>query len=194
MLFSQAIMPVHRSVAGPRQHTSVSPQRDPFKNANNGYEEHYVLGKRMRDDQNIRISAKPGKLFCDIFGSSTPAQVHEAWLPDLLNHLAQCSDHAQEENIETPSEITLSKAKHFLEIISSCVKDRPEIYLMTERRIAVDFRVPASRCGALFVIEHDGSGVLYYRSERSRGRLRVDDSSDLLNEGGLIALKRVGIR
>ncbi len=119
--------------------------------------------------------------------------MHEAWLPDLLNELAQCSDYAQEEDLEAPSEITFYKVKNFLEKIFSYVKDRPEIYPMTERRIAIDFRVPASKCGALFVIEHDGSGVLYHRTERSRGRLRVDDSADFLNEGGLMEFKRVGI-
>ncbi len=61
-----------------------------------------------------------------------------------------------------------------------------------ECSIAIDFRIPERLSGVLFVFEQHGSGVLFHRTENSKGRLCVDDASDLLCEGGFEALKRVG--
>lgn len=116
------------------------------------------------------------------------------WLAELLNELTECPAYAQDEDMAEPSDIALAKAKQLLEEISSYVIDRPDIYPMQERCIAIDFRSPESKSGVLFVIEQDGSGALYRRTENSRGRLRVDDAADLLSEGGNVELKRAGIR
>ena len=116
------------------------------------------------------------------------------WLAELLNELTECPAYAREDDMAEPSDIALAKAKQLLEEISSFVVDRPEIYPMQERCVAIDFRGPESMSGVLFVIEQDGSGALYYRTENSRGRLRVDDAADLLDEGGAMELARIGIR
>ena len=116
------------------------------------------------------------------------------WLAELLNDLTECPAYARDEDIAEPSDIALAKAKQLLEEISSCVIDRPDIYPMQERSVAIDFRGPESKSGVLFVIEQDGSGALYYRTENSRGRLRVDDAANLLDEGGAMELARIGIR
>ena len=121
--------------------------------------------------------------------SSFPAE----WLAELLNELTEIPEYAQEDDMAEPSDIALAKAKQLLEEVSICVLDRPEIYPMHERRIAIDFRIPERKSGVLFVIEPDGAGVLFHRTENTRGRLRVDDAADLLNEGGFKELKRVGI-
>ena len=118
------------------------------------------------------------------------------WLTDLLDELGRCPEYAKEEDIDILSEIALAKAKQFLEEVSCHVNDRPEIYPMEEEEccIAIDFRVSEKKSGILFVIEHDGSGKLFHRTENSSGILRVDDASDLLKEGGFLELDRVGIR
>lgn len=128
------------------------------------------------------------------FESTTSLRNFGAWLQESLQELAACSSHAQEEEIDEPSELALAKAKELLEKVANYVVDRPEIYPMQESSIAIDFRDPGSKSGVLFLIEHDGSGVLFHRTSNSKGRLRVDDAADLLKEGGISELKRVGIR
>ena len=128
------------------------------------------------------------------FGFLTKSPFSAEWLEELLNEFKEFSAYAQDEDIEEPSEVALSKAKNLLKEISFYVFDRPDVYPMQERCIAIDFRGPESKSGVLFVIEQDGSGALYRRTENSRGRLRVDDAADLLSEGGIMELKRVGIR
>lgn len=127
------------------------------------------------------------------FESLASSPIRAKWLAELLNELKEIPEYAQEDDMAEPSDIALAKAKQLLEEVSKCVLDRPEIYPMHERRIAIDFRIPERKSGVLFVIEQDGAGVLFHRTENTRGRLRVDDAADLLNEGGIKELKRVGI-
>ena len=113
-------------------------------------------------------------------------------LTELLNELAECPAQAKEEDIAEPTKIALANAEQLLIKVSCYVRERPEIYPMEERSVAIDFRIPKSKSGVLFVIEQDGSGSLFHRTENARGRLRVDDAADLLNEGGMMELKKAG--
>ena len=116
------------------------------------------------------------------------------WLQASLEELEECPNQASEEGLEQPSKVGLSKAKKFLENLSAYVTERPDIYPMDEGSIAIDFRGSEKMSGVLFLVEKDGSGALFHRTKTSKGRLRVDDAEDLIQEGGLSELKRVGIR
>ncbi len=116
------------------------------------------------------------------------------WLEASLNELEECSACAVDEGLKEPSELGLTKARKLLETVSTRITNRPDIYPMDEGSIAIDFRNPESKSGVLFLVEQDGSGVLFHRTESSKGRLRVDDAADLLREGGFLELDRVGIR
>ncbi len=128
------------------------------------------------------------------FGLTNPLRDYGSWLQESLQDLAECPCHAQEEEMDEPSNLALVKAKDLLEKVANYVVDRPEIYPMQQSCIAIDFRNPDSKSGILFLIEQDGSGVLFHRTSDSKGRLRVVDAANLLKEGGLRELKRVGIR
>ncbi len=117
-----------------------------------------------------------------------------SWLEESLNELAACPTDALDEGLEEPSESGLKKAKHLLQDVSCYVTEQPDIYPMDEGAIAIDFRTPEADAGVLFLIEQNGSGALFHRTRNSKGRLRVEDAADLLREGGLRELERVGIR
>lgn len=128
------------------------------------------------------------------FGLATSVATTAAWLEASLNELEECSASALDEGLEEPSELGLTKAKKLLKTVSTRVTDQPDIYLMDEGSIAIDFRNPESKSGVLFLVEQDGSGALFHRTKNSKGRLRVHDAADLLQEGGFLELERVGIR
>ena len=128
------------------------------------------------------------------FGLLASSPTFGMWLTDSLQELAECPAYAHDEDIAKPSDVAFAKAQQLLEEVSCYVMDRPDIYPMEERSIAIDFRRPESKSGVLFVIERDGSGALFHRTANSKGRLRVDDAANLLGEGGVMELKRVGIR
>ena len=127
-------------------------------------------------------------------GLAAPVAAPAAWLEASLNELEECSAYALDESLEEPSELGLTKAKKLLKTLSTCVTDRPDIYPMDEGSIAIDFRNPESKSGVLFLVEQNGSGALFHRTKNSKGRLRVDDAADLLQEGVFLELERVGIR
>ena len=127
-------------------------------------------------------------------GPATSSKNFGDWLDETLDELEDCPSYAQEDEIDEPSEVALNKARELLKKFSYIVIDRPEIYPMQDSTIAIDFRSSHSRSGVLFVIERDGSGALYHRTASSTGRLRVDDASDLIKEGGMQQLKRAGIK
>ena len=127
-------------------------------------------------------------------GLATSVATTATWLEASLNELEECSACAVDEGLEEPSELGLTKARELLETVSTRITDRPDIYPMDGGRIAIDFRNPESKSGVLFLVEQNGSGVLFHRTKSSKGRLRVDDAADLLREGGFLELDRVGIR
>ena len=114
------------------------------------------------------------------------------WLSDSLKELTECPLCARDDDIPEPSELALVKAKQLLEEVSAYAIDRPDVYPMEEGSIAIDFRNPDSKSGVLFLIEQDGSGALFHRTNHSKGRLRVHDAADLLREGGTMELKTDG--
>ena len=130
----------------------------------------------------------------DHLGQAAPLRNRGVWLQELLLELAECPSCAREDEMDEPSDLALSKAKELLEEVANYVSDRPEIYPMQQSSIAIDFRDADSKSGVLLLIEEDGSGALFHRTGNSKGRLRVDDAADLLKEGGIKELKRVGIR
>ena len=117
-----------------------------------------------------------------------------AWLQESLTELSECPSCALEDEMDEPTDIALDKAKNLLEKIAKHVIDQPDVYPMQDSSIAIDFRSPNGKNGVLFLVERDGSGVLFYRTSNSKGRIRVDDATDLIKEGGIRVLKRVGIR
>ena len=210
--------------AGARRNLRIDPQGGSFENANTaGYFRSYtphaprpavranlahrsfrirdIRGASSVEDQLYRNSAEAQ--FEPYISGSFPlaTRVSESavpnfgvWLQELLQELAECPSYAHEEEMDGPSDVALVKAKELLEKVANYVIDRPEIYPMQQRSIAIDFRDPGNKSGVLFLIEQDGSGVLFHRTGNSKGRLRVDDAADLLKEGGIRELKRVGIQ
>ncbi len=128
------------------------------------------------------------------FGLATSLPIFGDWLQESLQDLTECPSYALEEEMDEPSDVALAKAKELLEKVANYVIDRPEIYPMRQSSIAIDFRDPDNKSGVLFLIEQDGTGALFHRTGNSKGRLRVDDAADLLKEGGIRELKRVGIQ
>ena len=126
--------------------------------------------------------------------SDTSTETKTTWLEEALRELAACPTYAVDEDLEIPSTLGLMKAEQVLKEISISVRDQPDIYMMDEGNIAIDFRNSKSQSGVFFLIEKDGSGALFHRTQKSKGRLRVDDAADLPSEGGLQELKRVGIQ
>ncbi len=117
------------------------------------------------------------------------------WLEEALRELDVCATDTVTEDFDRPSELGLEKAERILNKISSCgVSDQPDIYLMDEGSIAIDFRNPEGRSGVFFLVEKDGSGALFHRTQKSKGRIRVNDAEDLLDESRLQELTRAGIR
>ncbi len=115
------------------------------------------------------------------------------WLTDSLLELDECPTLAQEEELDLPSDLAIDKTASFLTEVSKYPVEQPDVYPMQESSIAIDFRNPHLPIGVLFLIEHDGSGVMFYGSQKSKGRTQVRDASDLLDEGGLHELQRAGI-
>ncbi len=146
----------------------------------------------------IQMLAASNSIFVDSTShSELAASLPEIgdWLTELLEDLAECSSCAEEEEITEPTDLALDKARQLLEELANNMVDRPEIYPIQESGVAIDFRGPRSSDNmALFVIEQDGSGVLYHRTSNSRGRLQVDDATALIEEGGVEVLRRLGIR
>ncbi len=118
----------------------------------------------------------------------------EAWLTDALSELAACPDRAVDEGLDEPSSLGLTKAEALLRQIAGHIEDQPDIYPMDEGSIAIDLRNPDVKSGVLFLIEENGSGALFYHTQKSKGRVRVDDAVNLLGEGRWLEIKRVGIR
>ena len=137
-------------------------------------------------------STGPALSFTD-FGRAASVETNALWLKEALIELAACPIDALDEGLEDPSQLGLEKAEQLLREISCHIDERPDIYPMDEGSIAIDFRNPERKSGILFLVERDGSGAFFDRTNNSKGRLRVYDAADLLPEGGLMELKRVGI-
>ncbi len=116
------------------------------------------------------------------------------WLKDALEELSDCPEAAVEEGMDEPSALGLQKAEAVLRGMSGLVEERPDIYPMDRGAIVIDLRSPGSGSSVLMVIEHDGSGALFYRTSRKKGRVRVDDAVDLLSEAGLLEIGKAGGR
>ena len=133
-------------------------------------------------------------VYFEEFSALSRERGREAWLGSTLGELATCEDQSLEDGIEKPSALALQKAKELLEALAGHVEEQPSIYPMDERNIMIDFRNPDVRGGVLFLIEDGGGGVCFSRTQKSKGRVRVEDAADLLSEGGLLEISKVGIR
>lgn len=198
--------PPRRNTRSPdaRQATRASRQREPWENANSFFQTSSsaptMISKQYRNGPH-----QPMRPFgqSDRHMAAYPSEDHQApsleagndtWLEDTLTELADCPDQAADEGLNEPTELGLTKAGRFLEMVSRHVGERPEVYPMDEGSIAIDFRSSENRSGVLFLVERDGSGAFFSRTPKSKGRFRVDDAEDLLDEGGLLEIWRVGIR
>ena len=120
--------------------------------------------------------------------------VSRQWLAETEKQLDDCSSCAAEEELPPPSTIAIARTRELLQQFSTSITSQPDIYPMDESNIAIDFRTPDGGSSVLFVVDQDGSGVMFYRTEGVRGRIRVDDASQLIGEGAIAKLRRVGIR
>ncbi len=128
------------------------------------------------------------------FQEVVPEIVENSWIGDALNDLDKCPTEALDEGFVEPSEVGLAKAKKVLKHISTYILEQPEIYPMDEGAIAIDFRNPRLKSGLFILIEFDGSGALFYRTDKLRGRMRVSDALDLLVEADLSKFEKLNIR
>ena len=198
----------------------VDQQRDAFKNANTGIKfaavdrshshgiypnsmgNNYLLQKTAETQFQTHISDfRP--LTTRILATATPAFISSlinpspevgAWLQESLTELSECPSCAIEDEIDEPTKIAMTKAKKLLEKMARHVIEQPDVYPMQYSSIAIDFRSPYGKNGVLFLVEQDGTGVLFYQTSSSKGRIQTNDATDLLEEGGLRELKRVDIR
>ena len=188
--------------AGPSSHIPYAFRPDPsFQAARNSLDrgsERYMTGDLF--GASLRYSSTPSEgsrgnilSFANFSALAADARTEE-WLTDALSELVACPDRAIDEGLGEPSNLGLLKADALLRQIAGHVEDRPDIYPMDEGSIAIDLRNPDAKSGVLFLIEENGSGALFYRTPKAKGRVRVDDAADLLSEGGLLEIKRVGIR
>ena len=139
-------------------------------------------------------SVQRGKVLPFVGLATGPTQVrYEPWLEEALEELATCPEDAIDDGFDEPSELGLIKAKSLLINLTIHVESKPDIYPMDQGSIAIDIRHSNGKVGILCIIERDGSGVLFSRSQKSKGRVRVDDAVDLLKEGGLSEMRRLGI-
>lgn len=195
----------HHSVNNNRRNPWGNPQKDPFQNANSdeyfGEYKSTVASGRKKTIQEPGIAGIFSNLPSVSRYSTSSAEIEPPtlvplsanWLKDVLNELEDFPAYAQDEGIEEPSSTAIAKVKKLLTAISSEVMERPDVYPVEVRSIAIDIRSFERMSSALFVIEEDGAGVLFHRTENSKGRLRVDDATDLLSEVGIGVLRRVGI-
>lgn len=160
------------------EHTSAETQLEPYTSGS------LPLTTRVSE-------ASHSDVHFEFLASPPPVSIR---LGASLAELAECPVYASDQDIDPPSELALAKAKRLLEEVSAYVIDRPDVYPMEDRSVAIDFRNPESKSGVLFLIEQDGSGALFHRTKNTKGRLRVSDAADLLKEGGIMELKRTGIR
>ena len=152
-----------------------------------------VFGSQLGSNEKSAIADRKNVL---LFAGLTtvPAQAGDAsWLEGALEELATCPDDAIDDGFDRPSELGLIKAGALIKDLAMHIRLQPDIYPMDQGSIAIDIRHPSRKIGVLCLIERDGSGALFSRSRRSRGRIRVDDAAELLKEGGLSELRRLGI-
>ncbi len=116
------------------------------------------------------------------------------WLDEATRQLDECSVCAEEDGLPLPSEGALKASRALLQRLSTHVSSQPDIYPMDESGIAIDFRAQDGRSGVLFVVDQDGSGAMFHCAAGMRGRLRVDDATQLPGAGAIQALGRAGIR
>ena len=83
------------------------------------------------------------------------------WLDESLSDLDAECEVAREEELGMPSETALRSARKFLKSLATVVRQSPNVAIMSDRAIGIDFRNQTTRGGVWFVIEGDGSGVCY---------------------------------
>ena len=152
-----------------------------------------VFGSQL-DPIKTAVPDNRGRVLLFTSLATAPTQTRdEPWLERALEELASCPDDAIEDGFDKPSECGLIKARELIMNLAIHVESQPDIYPMDQGSIAIDIRHPNGTVGVLCLIERDGSGVLFSRSQKAKGRVRVNDASDLLREGGLSEMKRLGI-
>ena len=130
----------------------------------------------------------------DVAAASDASEGSVKWLADAEGQLDECAGIAAEEGLHPPSEIAMTRSRHLLQLLSASMISRPDIYPMDEGSIAVDFRARDGSGGVLLLVDQDGSGVMFHRSAKTRGRVRVDDATRLIDKDAASKLKRLGIR
>ncbi len=124
-------------------------------------------------------------------------QIHadsRRWLAEAEILLDECFICAEEDELPSPSSAAIARSRELLQEFSVCITSRPDIYPMDEAGVAIDFRSSDGKSGVLFVVDQDGSGIMFHCTEGVRGRVRVKDAKQLIDEGAIANLERVGIR
>ncbi len=156
------------------------------------------LGSGFSNDDPVRESdTRKESVFQPAFVALDQVSKMEAassqWLAEAREQLDECSVSAEEDGLPLPSEGALNTSWALLQEFSGHIASQPDIYPMDEAGIAIDFRTQDGRNGVLFVVDHDGSGAMFYCTAGLRGRLRIDDATRLPREGAVLMLRRVGI-
>ena len=152
-----------------------------------------VFGSQLVPTENWETGQSGKVLFFAGLGTTTSQARRESWLEEALEELATCPEDAIDDGFDEPSEIGLMRAKALIMDLAVHVESKPDIYPMDQGSIAIDVRHPSDMVGVLYLVEKDGSGALFFRSRKSKGRVRVEDAADLLKESGLSEMRRLGI-
>ena len=83
------------------------------------------------------------------------------WLDESLSELDAECEAAREEGPCIPSETAVQSAREFLNSLATVVRQSPDVAIMSDGAIGIDFRNQTTRGGVWFAIEGDGSGACY---------------------------------
>lgn len=124
-----------------------------------------------------------------VTGTSTPAN----WLPEALEELGDACAEPLEEGYSPVSDRAKEDAERLLSDLAARVAKAPVVHSTPEGGIAIDFRNPERDAAFLIICEGTGEGVCFYDIGDKRGRARSSDASDLMEDAGWSALKRMGL-
>jgi hypothetical protein len=116
-----------------------------------------------------------------------------SWLRDALQDLQGVANDAEEMGYPPPTTSSLLNAESFLRRLRRTISDAPDVYSTPAGGVAVDFRNQTMSAGVLFVFEPDGQATWTLQVAEKRGRSRIFDGTNVLESGGLFALRSASI-
>lgn len=120
--------------------------------------------------------------------------VHASWLEEALRDLSEVSLEAEEEGMEVPDASTAMHTRNMLEVLSKRYDQLPYVQPIRDGRIGIKFENRGGKSNVLFIVEADGSGVMFAEIKSESHRHRASDVSKILPTGGYHAMDKAGIR